>query len=482
LSGAARAQPEEDESNPTPAERPAPAAPKTAATPALNAAAREAPPAPAAPLFEEMGPDTYPGRLRGLYGGSLWLEPTFDGLQWPHNSRTGIGISGMFSTRGGYETIQRDQPLLLNSAINFLQSRGVLRVTPAYVRDGFFVQGQVELVGNACQAPAPNAQTSGVCAVSGTFTTDDAWIKVGHWNIWDLQVGRFESWEVYHLGMGLQPYSLERLGAGMFGQTGNTGMGPKLEVPVLYAVNYMHDRPAEGLAVGNVAVHLYPTDYLRFELLGRWGSDNYQDNSATGGTPYNYVGGRPTAIFDVGWFKLKVGAEYEKVTPVLQSVGGNPGEPQAKKDPVEKLIREGVGASIQFIFNPIIEFGLNAAIGRQRYTDASANVFASADTLARSYTTKSAGVFANVRLADAWLAGVGVNWTDQLDTYLAPGSNANNYVSQLQGFAALQYLLAGQLYIKAEFDYAKASFQPSDFVPSWNNYMYSGSVRLMYLF
>src|SRR5205814_6739728 len=93
----ARAQPEEDESNPTPAETaPPPAAPKTAATPALKGAAGEAPPATAAPLFEQMGPDTYPGRLRGLYGGSLWLEPSFHGLQWPHNSRTGIGISGMF--------------------------------------------------------------------------------------------------------------------------------------------------------------------------------------------------------------------------------------------------------------------------------------------------------------------------------------------------------------------------------------------------
>jgi hypothetical protein len=87
-----------------------------------------------------------------------------------------------------------------------------------------------------------------------------------------------------------------------------------------------------------------------------------------------------------------------------------------------------------------------------------------------------------VRLADGWLLGVGANWTQQLDEFQAPGSSVNDYVSQLLGFAALQYLLAGQLYIKGEFDYARALFQPSDFVPSWTNYMYSGSVRLMYLF
>jgi len=489
-SGSARAQTEDDQAkdaaNPTPVETPAPPEPKTVAAPPPNVAVGEAPPAPRPPLWEEMGPDTFPGRLRGLYGGSLWLEPSFDGLQWPHNSHTGIGISGMVSMEGGYETVKRDQPTLLNSTINFQQSRGVLRVTPAYVRDDFFIQGQVELVGNACQAAAPNAQTSGVCAVSGTFTADDVWLKVGHWNVWDLQFGRFQAWQVYHLGMGMgegiDPFSLERIGAGMFGQTGNTGMGPALEVPALYGVNYLHDRPAEGLAVGHAALHFYATDYLRFELLGKWGSDNYQDNSATGGKPFDYRGARPTAILDLGWFKLKAGAEYEKATPVLQTIGGNPGQPQAKTDSVEQLIREGVGGSMQFIFDPIVEFGVNAAVGRQRYTDASGNGFGSADTLARSYTTKSFGGFATVRLAAAWLLGAGVNWTDQLDKYQAPGSSVDDYVSQLQAFASLQYLLAGELYIKGEFDYAKAAFQPSDFVPSWNNYLYSGNVRLMYLF
>ena len=77
---------------------------------------------------------------------------------------------------------------------------------------------------------------------------------------------------------------------------------------------------------------------------------------------------------------------------------------------------------------------------------------------------------------------MGANLTTQLDDYKAPSSSAADYTSQLLGFAALQYLLARQLYIKAEFAYAKALFQPSDFVPSWNNYMYSGGVRLMYLY
>jgi hypothetical protein len=93
------------------------------------------------------------------------------------------------------------------------------------------------------------------------------------------------------------------------------------------------------------------------------------------------------------------------------------------------------------------------------------------------------GGFANLRLADGLLAGVGANWTTQEDGYRATGSGANDYTTHLQCFAALQYLLAGQLYLKAVLAYANAKLQPSDInVPVWNNAMYSGRIRLMYLF
>ena len=82
-----------------------------------------------------------------------------------------------------------------------------------------------------------------------------------------MKFGRFEGWEVYHLGMGMDQYTIERLGAGMFGVDPMTM--PKLEAPTFYGVNFLQDRPADGLAVGNVALHLYPTEFLRFELLGQ---------------------------------------------------------------------------------------------------------------------------------------------------------------------------------------------------------------------
>ena len=465
-----------------PAEPPAPPPPNVEPIPATAATGGGAPATPA-PYIEHLGPESFPGRLRGLYGGSLWLEPSFNGLQWPYMAHTGVGVSGMFWVDSGYEMIKRNQELMPNSSMYYQQGRGLLRVTPTYVRGNFFVQGQAELVGNLCQATnngdALNLAANTVCMNAGTFTTDDLWIRVGQWNRWDLKVGRFEGWEVYHLGMGMEPYTLDRMGAGMFGLKDTlinpNKTSPQLEEPSLYGVNYLHDRPTEGLAVGYAALHVYPTEYLRFELLAKLGTDNYRNDSdqSTGNPPFTDFGGRPTAIFDIGWFKFKIGGEYQKRTPVNQFISGG-----QKKDAVVEIVQKGVGASAQFVVDPFIEFGLNAAIGTQHQTDTMAM-----EVPEKSYTTKSVGGFANLRLANLWLAGLGANWTTQTDSYVATGSNANNYASHLQGFAALQYLLVGQLFIKAVFGFAKAYFLPSDLdAPTWSNYMYNGHIRLMYLY
>ena len=477
------------------AEPPAPPPPDVEPIPATGVPSGGAPATPAA-YVQHLGPESFPGRLRGLYGGSLWLEPSFNGLQWPYMAHTGIGVSGNAWVDSGYEAIKRN-PTFPNSNMYLQQGRGVLRVTPTYVHGRFFVQGQVELVGNLCQAtnsggPGPTPNT--VCLSAGTFSTDDLWIRVGQWNIWDLKVGRFEGWEVYHLGMGMDQYTLERMGAGMFGIS-DTGTNPnqtspaQLEAPSFYGVNYLHDRPTDGLAVGAIALHLYFTEYLRLELLGKLGTDNYRnDDRATGNPAATYLGGRPTAIFDVGWLKIKIGAEYQTRTPITQdSAGGG-----AYKDPVEQTVQKGIGGSVQFVIDPLIEFGLNGAAGRLEYTNSTGNAPGMPGypgVLANSYTTKSVGGFANVRIFDLLMGGVGLNWTEQTDDYYASLNSGNaktgaaDYTSHLQGFAAVQYLLGGQLFIKAVFGYAKAYFQPSDpDAATWNTSMYSGRIRLMYLY
>jgi len=464
----------------TPPEAPSSSEAPRSAPPAAPASSQspveppQAPPAGVDPIpatspagVQHLGPESFPGRSRGLYGGSLWLEPSFNVLQLPYLSQTGVGVSGSSWLDSGYEAIKRGKTQIPNSAMPFLQGRGVLRLTPTYVRGSLFIQGQVELVGNMCQS------TTVVCMSSGTFSTDDLWIRVGQWNRWDLKVGRFEAWEVYHLGMGMEPYTFERLGAGNFGV--DTMATPVLEAPQHYGVTYLHDRPTDGVAVGYAALHAYPTDSLRFELLGKYGTDNNIDDNSTGGKAATYLGSRPTAILDIGWLKLKVGAEYEKRALTTQTV--DPGMPQ-KKDPVANRVRKGAGASLQLVFLPIVEFGLNAAIGSQHEENGFAQVVPE-----NSFTTKSVGGFANVRLTDLLLVGGGANWTIQTDSFLAMNATVNDVTSHLQTFLAVQYLLAGQLFIKGDFALARAYFQPSDTtITVWTNNMYSGRVRLMYLY
>ena len=272
----------------------------------------------------------------------------------------------------------------------------------------------------------------------------------------------------------MDPYTLEWLGAGMFGLQGPAD--PALEVPTLYGVTYLHDRPTDGLAVGDVALHLYPTDYLRFELLGKLGHDDFpSDLNPRASHPRTFGVPALVAIFDVGWLKLRVGAEYQKMEPTTQVI--LPGTPSVKGPLVFKRIQKGVGGSIQFVIDPIVEFGVSAAIGKQQEVDTLQQV------PQNSYTVKSVGGFANVRLAQPMLLGVGLNWTGQTDSYLAATSSVNDFTSQLQGFVAIQYNLPGPFFIKADGAYAHAYFQPSDpSIPTWNNNMYTGRVRLLYLY
>jgi hypothetical protein len=436
------------------------AAPAISQTPASASAAQAS-----SPVVEHMGPETWPGRLRGIDGGSLWLEPDFQGLQWPQNTRTGLGVSADFWVDSGKTAIERGTQQRPNSDLLFQQGRALLRLTPAYVLGRFFAQAQVELVGNVCQAANP------ICPSTGTFSTDDLWIRVGAWNAWDLKVGRFRAWEVYHFGMGMDPYTIERLGAGMLGVDSLTT--PKLEAPAVYGVTYLWERPSEGM-VGYAALHFYPTEYLRFELLGKLGTDNNRSDNLTGDTPWNYAGGRPTLIFDVGWFKLRLAGEYQRRTATTQTIDPAVG----KKDPVPERVQKGAGASVQFVINPVIEFGVNAAIAKQEDVDAFARPVPE-----NSFTTKSVGGFANLRLAERWMTGVGVNWTTQTNTNLAAGSTLNDFTAHLQSFAALQYRPVGQLYVKAVFGFARADFLPSDIaVAEWHNHMYSGRIRLLYIY
>jgi hypothetical protein len=417
------------------------------------------------------GPEAYAGQMRGLYGGSLWLEPSFHGLQWPYMAKTGVGISGSAWVDSGYEKITRENPQVQNTKRWLQQGRAVLRVTPTYTKGRFFVQAQAELVGNGCQSTGD--ATSCNPGNSGTVDTDDLWVRFGQWNMWDLKVGRFEGWEVYHTGMGLDVNTLERRGA----WDATSGVNSGLTAPDYYGVTFLHDRP-RGMGLGYVALHAYPLSVLRLELLGQLGTNDISNDGN------NYLGTRPVVIFDIGWLKLKAGYEYQKIASGGQSVDAG-----VKTDRKHKTTSKGYGGSFQLIFNPYVEIGGNIAQGSVSYI----NDQGDPDTNNESHTVTSAGAFANVRLAprgsvvEDLMLGLGIDWTTWYGTYKL-GSYDANYAAQLQIFGALQYLIAKQLFVKAVVAYARADLDPSgSHAPgqgdlNYSNVMWSTRIRLMYLY
>lgn len=380
--------------------------------------------------IERLPPSAFPApRTRGIPGGSLAL--TFHGLQWPQMPKSGIGVSGSLWVDTGYERIGRGNPTEQSIKYWLQQGRLVLRATPTWTNGEYFVQGQAELVGNKDQS----------LHQPDVVDVDDLWIKVGKWNVWDVQLGRYEGWEVYHFGMGLDLYTLERNGA----------TDEAFSAPGIYGVTYGFYRPA---GVGQAALHLYPTDYLRFEVGTQFGNEFGQ----------NALAARPVGVLDLGIIKVKLGAEIKKLTDQKE---GSKGE----------LTQKGFGGSIQAVFDPYVEFGVNAAAGM-------------ADRIAQdglvdekgSNTTYSVGGFANARIVQDVTAGVGLNYTSLEDIHFDPALGRNEKFRHLQGFGALQYLLWKQLYIKAVVAYAKADFRPNFGEPQYDNTMISARLRLLYLF
>jgi hypothetical protein len=358
---------------------------------------------------------------RGLAYGSLWL--TFHGLQWPYrpapdapDGRLVVGMSGWGWVDTAYEKFGPwgANPMIESSRIKYWkqQARLLLRVTPTYTfnRD-YFIQSQVELVGTG-------DQTISRSDVGGA-DTDDLWLRMGRWNAWDVQVGRFEGWEVFHLGMGLDQNTFERKGAVGIGES-NYNIG-------FYGLTDNQFRP-QG-AAGNLAFHYYPTRQLRFELLGMAGS--------LSGPAY---AARPVAILDLGWIKLKLGTEY-------QHIGG-----QQASDATD-ITSKGVGGAVQFVFAPHLELGLNAAQGTVWSIDSNQKL-----NPRGSYTRTSVGGFLNLSNGDRrhpLLFGVGSLFTRNVDQNdILQNGVVDNYWLY-QGFAAVQYVIQQQLFVKLVAGYSR---------------------------
>ncbi len=364
----------------------------------------------------------YPSQqIRGITYGSLWR--TFHGQQWPYMPRTNdtkkptlqIGWSGLIWNDLSNTRIDAASSLA-GANVNdqdrwHTQTRATLRMTPTLnIKNDWFVQGNAELVLQGDMV-ASNA-TGGVLA-----TTDDLWVRFGKWNLFDVTVGRFQTWEIAnHFGMALDYATLERQGAWIV----NASIPKPTDG---YGLDYFWDR--QNYSLGGYAVHLYPTEWLRGELAGHIGAGN----SSNAGNPKQFDI-RPSVIFDIGWLKLKGGYEFGKAT--------SQDETQVMSDR-----KNGWGFAAQFVFDPYVEFGASFARGYQDIVDAR-----DLPDLAGSNTVQSVGGFINFSPGhEPLVLGAGA-FLKERENFRVRQDGSVDTNKQWLAYGAVQYTLWKQLYLK----------------------------------
>jgi len=421
----------------------------------VPAAPGSAPPEAAANLspgiIEQLPASAYPEPFtRGLYGGPLWLD--MQGLQWPYLPRTSIGISGYAWIDANYRLIRSGNTNVPPTTHELLdQGRFLLRVTPTYVDGTWFVQVQAEMVANTNQY---NYQgTNG--APDGVVAADDVWLRTGTLQSWDVTVGRFQAFDVYPLGMGLDLNTYERLGA--YDPVSSSGPNGPTAVAPLYAADFMLYRP-NFPHVGNAALHLYPIRPLRIEVLGQFGNDGRLD----------YIGGRPAAIFDLGFLKLRGALEYQYAWNI-----------DAQPMYYERHKNRGGAASAQVVFAPFIEAGVNFGYASIDVSDSTSH----GPNLGSSGNRLSFGGFIDLvppGIPNLMLGG-GADYATFHDLNADKDGNYERSTN-LQAYGAAQYLFYKQLYLKLVAGYAKSHFENKASMPPYNDDMFSVRVRMQYLF
>lgn len=378
--------------------------------------------APSGPKISVGAPETW-----GIAGPSPYYVP--HGLQSPLRD-SGVHMGGDIWIDTGYESSERGLEGEPDMAFWLMQGRFMADVTATLTNGKFFGQAKGQFLAHVEEIPG-NEQ----------IDTDDAWVRFGVWDLWDLQVGRFEAWELYHKGEGLERDTLEDLGA--------------YDGPDIYEVNYAFYRQN---GFGQFAWHLYPQKWLRFELASVFGNE----------LGFNSIGVRSTGILDLGWMQLKVAGEFRKLK----------NQEEGRKQWEEK---RGGGAGLQFHLDNLhpafrCSFGVNSGYGLVDRVDA----FGKVDERG-SPDTFSAGGFMNLGLYSGVL-GLGYNQTLQGDRQLNDQTGRVGHFEHRQAFGSLRHpLYFDWLTAKLVFAWARADLEPS-FENQRMNEMYSLRLRLFMQF
>jgi len=225
------------------------------------------------------------------------------------------------------------------------------------------------------------------------INADDVYGQVGKKGLWDLKLGRFQAWRVYHKGAGFDLYTIEDQGA-----CGSLSTSCSLESgifgPHTYEVNYNYYREPAGKA----AVHIYPTPWAGVELLGLMGNADGP----------NQLGGRAAALVHFPYVRGSVAAEYRATRPAKENDAACP-----KCGNVADSV--GFGGGLELTIKPVA-LGVNYAQGKEtRYNNTTGVLDKDA-----SATRTSLGGYAEVDVGSlaidrSLILGFGLNRTEVLD-------------------------------------------------------------------
>jgi hypothetical protein len=223
---------------------------------------------------------------------------------------------------------------------------------------------------------------------------DDVYVQAGRRKSWDLKLGRFESWRVYHKGLGFDVYTLDDTGALKEPPFNQEQFGVRM-----YEVSRIYWREMAGKG----ALHVYPLDVLGFELVGFWGSEQTTIHS----------GARVAADLNLKFLRVMAAAEYRKreTTDEQRTL-----DAAGVEGPCDKCFDRnelGFGGGAVAKLGPV-ELGLNLA--KLRTTNYMAN---GKDDIAGSHDTTTFGGYLEVDpgkplFQRSLIVGVGANRTELL--------------------------------------------------------------------
>lgn len=341
-------------------------------------------------------------------------------LDVPSVAGVDIGFSGYFWADTGYMTRTNAQAGQYDQAVTYLQGRFVLAATLRRDFDDYFALARVEFLGLVNEYARSQYEPH----------TLDAFVRVGHRRWFDVQVGRFLAWEIYHRGQGIEFWTAEEAGA--------------LGGPSLYWLDLTRGYRNES---GQAAVHLYPLDWLKLEVAGVYGQENNQNN----------LGVRPA--LHLTWRGLQFLAGYEYLRQL----------PQTEADKVN-VTSQGYAGRLQYSFGRYVTAGANFSQAFIDYVDIQGLVDSD-----RTLKKLTVGGFVDI---DFWRSSIGLGYhhTDQRN-------RQSEHNTHDQAFAAytFRFPIKG-LSAKAVYGFALAHIEDTDAHSSWENYVHSVRVRISYEF